>query len=189
MRELPKGTDKVRAHIFSMIWTADWGKDSAVADEAFRRILNSFRDRADGRELADGLTNIVDYYVVLGYWRGYRDARRHYETQLKSHKTPVDRKNAERIVLAVLRKNDEASTGDVCRALDDAGVSGGFGEEYFGARVGAKKARQGDRWVDGRSEQAVVQWVYRIRKRFKAEKLANAWLSRSSKVRPSGLAK
>lgn len=71
----------------------------------------------------------------------------------------------------------------VLKALDDARVSGGFGDEdYFGPRRGANEAKKGERWIDGNSEQAVVQWIHRIRKRVKTERLANAWLSRSSKI-------
>lgn len=177
MKELPKGKDKVRAHMFSMIWKADPDK-GRVAREAARRILNSFRDRSDGRELADNLIEIVNYYTLLGYWRGYREAKRHYQITLKSHKTPADRKGAERIVAGVLRRNQNASTKDICKTLDESGVSGGFGrEDYFGPRRGAQQAKLGERWVDGHAEQAVVQWIYRIRKRVKTEKVANAWLS------------
>src|SRR5208337_1075947 len=185
MKELPKGKDNVRAHIFSMIWAADMEKGSVV-HEAVRRILNSFSERSDGRELADSLTEIIDYYVVLGYWRGYRDAKRHYQITMKSHKIPADRKNAERIVAAVLRANEAASTKNICMALDEAGVSGGFGSsDYFGPRMRAKEAKLGERWVDGHAEPAVVQWIYRIRKRVKTERQANAWLNRAAKHRPA----
>jgi hypothetical protein len=182
MKDLPKGKDKVRAHIFSMIWKADHD-NSRVATEAVRRILNSFGGREDGRKLADGLIQIIDYYVLVGYWRGYRDAKRHYETKLRNRKTPADRTNAERVVAFVLGRDENTSTKEICKSLDDAGVSGGFGrEDFFGLRMGARKARQGERWIDGSSEQAVVQWIYRIRKRIRTERLGNMWLRRSAEI-------
>jgi hypothetical protein len=185
MKELPKGKDKVRAKIYSMIWAADMEK-GIVAREAVRRILNSFRERADGGELADSLTEIIEYFVVIGYWRGYRAAKRHYEITMKSHKVPADRKNAESVVAAVVRENEAASTKDICMALDKAGVSGGFGSsDHFGPRIRAKEAKRGERWVDGHAEPAVVQWIYRIRKRVKTERRANAWLNRAAKHRPA----
>jgi hypothetical protein len=182
MKDLPKGKDKVLSHIFSLIWRAD-PDQYLVARNARRRILISFGGREDGRELADGLIEIVDYYTLLGYWRGYRDAKRHYQTTLKRKKTPADRKGAQRVVMSLLRRNEDATTMRVLKALDDAGVSGGFGDEdYFGPRIGTSDAKKGERWIDGHGEQAVVQWIHRIRKRVKTERLANAWLSRSSKI-------
>lgn len=163
-----------------MIWAAGCDKGNR---DAVRNILNSFGSRKDGRQLADNLTEVVDHFTVLGYWQGYRDAKRHYETTLKSHKTPADRKNAERIVAAVLHRNEAASSKDICKALDQAGVSGGFGSaDFFGPRMHEREARRGEKWIDGHAEQALVQWIYRIRRRVKTERQASAWLKRSSEV-------
>lgn len=185
MRELPKGQRNVKAHIFSMIWEAD-PENSRIAQTAVRRILNSFGDRTDGRELADGLINIVDYYALLGYWRGYRDAKRHYQTTRRRRNVSKDREKAKSIVLQVLSRDQDASTQKICRALDRAGVSAWFGgEKYFGPRAGRRQTKRGENWSEGHSEQAVMQWIYRIRKRLKTEQRANAWLERSRAVRPA----
>ena len=71
MKDLPKGEDKVSDHIFRLIWHAE-PDQRRVATEAFRKILNSFQGRENGRELADGLIEVVDYYTLVGYWRGPR---------------------------------------------------------------------------------------------------------------------
>lgn len=182
MRDIPRGERNVRDHIFRLIWQAD-PDQGRVATEAFRKILNSFQGRENGRELADGLTEIVDYYTLLGYWRGYREAKRHYEAMEKIDKTPADRTRVAKFVEQIFRKNPDTSTKDVCKALDESGLSAGFGkDEFFGPRIGARKANDEEKWVEGCTEQAVVQWIHRIRKWVKIEKLASAWLNRSSEI-------
>jgi hypothetical protein len=184
MKDLPKGRNEVRQQIFSVIWRAD-PDQSRLSAEARRRILQSFQGREDGRELADGLIEMVDYYTLVGYWRGYRDAKRHYDTTLKRQKTPADRRYAERFVASMIRRNPDAATKDICKALDEVGISAGFGRhDYFGPRIGTRKADVASRWIDGHAEPAVRQWIHRIRKRVRTEMHATKWLKRSSEVWP-----
>jgi hypothetical protein len=133
--------------------------------------------------LAQAFYLLGQFYMNWGYWTGYLDAKRHYDESRKKQRTPLDRTEATKIVESIYRQNPEPSRKHVLKKLDEANVSGFFGgEKYFGPRGGKKRAKRDEKWVDGHDEQAVVQWIYRTRKRVSKELEADAWLKRSETV-------
>lgn len=134
--------------------------------------------------LAQAFYLLSQFYMNWGYWTGYLDAKRHYDESRKKQRTPTDRREAAKIVERMYRRNPESSTKDVLKKLDEANVSGFFGGgKYFGPRGGKQKAKPAENWVEALDEQAVIQWMYRSRKRVRKELEAMAWLKRSETVR------
>ena len=134
-------------------------------------------------KLAQAFYLLGQFYMNWGYWTGYLDAKKHYDESRKKHRTPLDRTTATKIVESIYRRNPDRSREYVLKQLDEAKVSGFFGKEkYFGPRGGKKRAKPYEEWVDGHDEQAVVQWIYRTRKRVNKELEAAAWLKRSETV-------
>ena len=133
--------------------------------------------------LAQAFYVLSQFYMNWSYWIGYLDAKGHYDESHKKKRTPLDRTEATRIVESMYRQNQGVSTKDVLEELDEANVSGFFGrEKYFGPRGGKQKKKLGEKWVEALDEQAVIQWIYRSRKRVRKELEAMAWLKRSETV-------
>jgi hypothetical protein len=133
--------------------------------------------------LAQAFYVLSQFYMNWSYWIGYLDAKRHYDESHKKQRTPLDRTEATKIVESMYRQNPGVSTKDVLKKLDEANVSGFFGgEKYFGPRGGKRITKPDENWVDALDEQAVIQWIYRSRKRVRKELEAMAWLKRSETV-------
>jgi hypothetical protein len=150
------------------------------ATEMKRRILNSFASRPDGAELADSFVAVVSYFAGIGYWRGYKNARKHYATIQSISRPPRGSKNVRLAIEEILEKQRNLSTKEVCDILDREGLSESFepkkGKQRYlnvGPHRGGKVEHS---WASVYSEDCVKRMISRIRSRLRRERTAEAWI-------------
>lgn len=148
---MTRGKENVRRDFYRrVVRMADAGSlrvASEQAGEMWSRILRSFAGRPDGGQLADALVAVINYFSQIGYWRGYRNAKRHYKTLGAARRAPRGRKGVHLAIEDMLEKDLGMSAEDICEGLDEAGLSDSFylgkGEKgrtiNVGPRVGKGK--------------------------------------------------
>lgn len=150
------------------------------ASEMRCRILDSFASRPDGGELADGFFAVVNYFAGIGYWRGYKNARKHYATIQSISRPPRGSKNVRLAIEEILEKQRNLSTKEVCDILDKEGISESFEPKKRKQRylnVGPHRGGMVEHsWVSVCREDCVKRMISRIRSRLRRERTAEAWI-------------
>jgi hypothetical protein len=150
------------------------------ATEMQRRILNSFASRPDGGELADGFVAVVNYFAGIGYWRGYKNARKHWAKIDPILRPPRGSKNVRLAIEKILEQQRNLSTKEVCDILDEKKLSESFelkkGRQRFlnvGPHRGGKVEHS---WASVCRVDCVKRMISRIRSRLQRERTAEAWM-------------
>lgn len=147
------------------------------ATEMRRRILNCFASCPDGSELADGFVAVINYFSGIGYWRGYKNAKKHYATLSAARRTPDGRQEVRRAIESMLEQDIEVSAEQICEQLDKMGLSASFD-----LRINKKQKTihvgPGHQfcWKHVRNEDSLKKMVSRIRTRLRRERRAEAWM-------------
>jgi hypothetical protein len=150
------------------------------ATEMKRRILDSFASRPDGVELADGFVAVVSYFAGVGFWRGYKNARKHYARLHSVARPPRGGKDVRLAIEEMLVQQPHLSTKEICDLLDTKGLS-----DSFELKKGKKKVlnvgpHRGGRvehsWASVYSADCVKRMISRIRSRLRRERTAEAWI-------------
>jgi hypothetical protein len=147
------------------------------ATEMRHRIINSFASRPDGGELADGLVAVINYFSGIGYWRGYKNAKKHYATLSAARRTPDGRQEVRFAIESMLEEDIDASAEKICEHLDKMGLSASFD-----LRINKKQKTihvgRGHQfcWKHVRKEDSLKKMVSRIRTRLRRERRAEAWM-------------
>ena len=149
------------------------------ATEMRRRILSSFSSRPDGGELADGFVAVVEYFSGVGYWRGYKNAKKHYAALNSDQRPPRGSEKVRLAIQEILKQQPKLPTKAVCELLDAKGLSESFesknGKHRF-LNVGRHKGKVEHSWVSVRRENSVKKMISRIRTRLRRERNADAWM-------------
>jgi len=149
------------------------------ASEMRRRILDSFGSRPDGAELADGFVGVVSYFAGIGYWRGYKNARKHYARLRSVARPPRGSEHVRFAIEEMLMRQPHLSTEEICDLLDTKGLSDSF-ELKKGRKkvlnVGPHRGRVERSWKSVRRENCVKRMISRIRSRLRRERTAEAWM-------------
>lgn len=162
-----------------------------VTMELGRRILTSFESHPEGAAFRVGWTAMVSYFSALGYWRGYKDAKRHYAVLGAADRVPHGREHVRRAVEKLLEKDLKASAKQICEQLDVMDREQSDSRRLsasFDTAVGRKQktvhvGRAHDRpWSREHREPYVKMMISRLRKRMKAERNAKEWMERSEKA-------
>jgi hypothetical protein len=147
------------------------------ATEMRRRILNSFALSPDSGELADGFVAVINYFSGIGYWRGYKNAKKHYATLTTARRTPDGRQGVRRALESMLEEDIDMSAEKICEQLDKMGLSASFD-----LRINKKQKTihvgPGHQfcWKHVRKEDSLKKMVSRIRNRLRKERRAEAWM-------------
>jgi hypothetical protein len=149
------------------------------ATEMQRRILNSFASRPDGGELADGFVAVVNYFAGIGYWRGYKNARKHWAKIDPILRPPRGSKKVRLAIERILEQQRNLSTKEVCDILDKKGLSESFelkmGRQRF-LNVGPRRGKVEHTWASVCRVDCVKRIISRIRSRLQRERTAKAWM-------------
>lgn len=161
------------------------------ADEMRPRILQAFKNCPDGSELADGFVSIIKYFSAIGYWRGYKAAKRHYAKMNSVRRTPDGRQRLRAAVETMLAADLKTPTTEICEQLDRLRLSASFDLPANQKRnqkpktVHVGPTRSGTihcKWVQVSKDAFVKGMVSRIRTRLRDERRAKAWTELSDKV-------
>jgi hypothetical protein len=148
-----------------------------------RRISNFFATHSDGEELADSFDALIHYFSGLGYWRGYRAAKRHYMTLSAVHRTPDGRQKVHRAIEGMLVEDIRMTTDEICKELDKMRLSTSFDLRIDGKQktihVGAGHPF---RWKHISTESSLKKMVSRIRTRLRTELRAEAWMKQADRA-------
>jgi len=149
------------------------------AAEMRRRILNSFASRPDGGELADGFVGVIEYFSGVGYWRGYKNAKKHYAALNSDQRPPRGSEKVRLAIQGILELQPKLPAKGVCELLDAKGLSESFecknGKHRF-LNVGRHRGKVQHSWVSVCRENCVKKMISRIRTRLLRERNANAWM-------------
>ena len=160
---------------------------SERVQKTWRRILQSFVSHPDGGQLADGLVEVTRYFSELGFWRGYKNAKRHYATMNAVKRTPDGRQEIHRAIEEMLEKDINLPAEKVCEQLDQMGLSASFDLKIKGKQktihVGPKSQF---RWKHVRKDDSLKNMISRLRARVTRERKATAWMKLSDRAFPSG---
>jgi hypothetical protein len=144
-----------------------------------RRILNSFASRPDGGELADGFVAVIEYFSGVGYWRGYKNAKKHYAALNSDRRPPRGSEKVRLAIQGILKEQPKLSTKGVCELLDAKGISESFdvkrGKQTV-LNVGQHRGKAQNSWLSVHSENCVKKMISRIRTRLRREHNADAWM-------------
>jgi len=155
------------------------------ATEMRSRILNSFASRPDGGELADGFVAVVNYFAGIGYWRGYKNARKHYATLNSVARPPRGSKNVRVAIEDMLVQQPNLSTKEICDLLDAKRLSDSFelmkGKQKI-LNVGPYRGKIEHPWKSVRRENCVKRMISRIRTRMRNERRAAGWMKLSDRA-------
>ena len=163
----------------------------AVTFEMNRRILAALESHPEGKALTKGLVGMIAYFSAIGYWRGYKDAKRHYAVLSASDRTPRGREEVRRAIERMLEKNLGMSAEEICNRLDlldgqhvdTRRFSAAFdimrGGKQKTLKVGASYGRP---WRGMHKERCVTMMISRIRKRSKRERNARLWMQKAEKA-------
>lgn len=151
--------------------------------EMRRRILNIFTAHPDGEELADNFDAVIHYFSGLGYWRGYRAAKRHYTTLSAVRRTPDGRQKVHRAIEGMLVEDIHMTADEICKELDKMRLSASFDLKINGKQktihVGAGHQF---RWKHVSTESSLKKMVSRIRTRLRTELRAEAWMKQADRA-------
>lgn len=176
-----KGEENVRRGFLNRVVRMADEKQARVtaqkAKETWQRILQSFASHPDGVQLADGLVTVVQYFSQLGFWRGYRNAKRHYIAMNAVKRTPDGRQEVHREIEKMLEENIEMPADKICERLDQLGLSASFDLKIRGKQktILVGPGRQFC-WKSVRKEDSLKNMVSRLRKRVRRERNAMAWM-------------
>lgn len=150
------------------------------ANEIWSRILDSFAWRPEGRELADGFVALIRYFSQLGFWRGYKNAKRNYQTLNAIRRTPRGREKLRLVIEQILEKEIDSPAEKICQRLDDERLSESFFVRTGGKQrivtVGPFRGKMERSWVSMCRENCVKGMISRIRTRLRKERTADAWM-------------
>lgn len=147
------------------------------ASEMRRLILNSFASRPDGGELADGFLAVIEYFLGIGYWRGYKNAKKHYATLNSGQRTPRGSEKVRLAIQEILEHQPKLPTKGVCELLDAKELSDSFEfKKHTFLNVGRHKGKVRHSWVSVCRENCVKKMISRIRTRLRRERNADAWM-------------
>ena len=150
------------------------------ATEMQRRILNSFASRPDGGELADDFVAVIKYFSGISYWRGYKNARKHYATMHSISRPPRGSKHVRLVIEKMLVQQPNLSTEEICDLLDTKKLS-----DSFELKKGKKKVLnvgpcrgkvETHSWASVCRDDCVKRMISRIRSRLRRERTAEAWM-------------
>jgi hypothetical protein len=191
-----KGKEKVRRGFYDgVVRMADAEHTriaSEQASEMSRRILRSFASQSDGGELADGFTAVIRYFSGIGYWRGYKNAKRHYATVNSIKRTPDGRQEVREAIEQMLEKDIDMTAKEICVQLDKLGLSASFdlpanqklNRKAETIHIGPKF--KSIDWERACTADCVKQMISRVRRRLRRERNAKAWMKLSDRALPSG---
>ena len=144
-----------------------------------RRILSSFASRPDGGELADGFIAVIEYFSGVGYWRGYKNAKKHYATLNSDQRPPRGGKKVRLAIQEILEQQPQLPTKGVCEQLDEKGLSESFefkNGKHRVLNVGRHRGKVQHSWVSVCRENCVKKMISRIRTRLRRARNADAWM-------------
>lgn len=153
------------------------------AAEIRPRILQSLRNCPDGNELADGFVVNIKYFSAIAYWRGYKTAKRHYETLGSVPHPPHGREQVHLAIERMLEEDLKMSAEEVCKRLDGEKLS----ESFYPTKgkvinVGPRHGKIEHKWVDVYKDPFVKGMISRIRTRLRDERKAKAWMALSERA-------
>jgi hypothetical protein len=153
------------------------------ASEMWRRILRSFAAHPDGGELADGFVAVIEYFSGIGFWRGYRNAKRQYASMKAVKRTPDGRQEVHRAIQEILEKDIDMPAEEICKQLDEMKLSASFDLRIAGKQ---KTVHIGPKhkfcWASVCREWSVKRMISRLRTRARSERNAKAWMKLSGQV-------
>ena len=178
---MEKGKENVRKNFYEGVVKLAHAENARIteeqASEMRRRLLRSFAAHPDGGELADGFVAVVRYFSGIGYWRGYKNAKKHYAMLNASRRTPDGRQEVHREIAKMLEGDIEMPADKICDQLDQMGLSASFDLRIKGKQktihVGPKCQF---RWKHVRKEDSLKKMISRIRTRLRRERRADAWM-------------
>lgn len=160
--------------------------------EMRQRILQSFKNRPDGSDLADGFVTVIRYFNAIGYWRGYKNAKRHYADMNSVRRTPDGRQRVHAAVERMLSADVKKPTTEICEELDRLRLSASFdlpanqkrNQKERIIHVGPMRSSGTIKykWVQASKDTFVKAMISRIRTRLRDERRAKAWMELSDKV-------
>jgi hypothetical protein len=158
------------------------------ATEMRRRILNSFASRPDGGELADGFVAVIDYFSGIGYWRGYKNAKKHYAAINSVSRPPRGSKDVRLAIEEILEQQPNLSTEEICGLLDKRGLADSFelkrGKQKL-LNVGLHRGKVEHSWTSVCREDCVKRMISRLRTRLRRERIAERWMKLADWAFPS----
>jgi len=186
-KDIPK--KKVRKDFFGAVVRIASSKHAAVmakqVAEIQPRILQALRSCSGGSELADGFVATIRYFAAIAYWRGYKVAKRHYETLGSVTHPPHGRERVHLAIERMLEEDLKMSAEEVCKRLDSEKLSESFyptkGKQKI-INVGPRQGKIEHRWVDVYKDPFVKGLISRIRTRLRDERRAEAWMALSQKA-------
>ena len=153
--------------------------------ELGRRIVASFESHPEGKNFRIGWTAMVSYFSALGYWRGYKDAKRHYAVLDPTDRDPNGRGKVRRAVVKMFEKNLTLSAKEICERLDEMDgqhLDARRLSASFDTRIDKKQKTvhvgyaHGRPWSKVHREPYVKMMISRLRRRVKAERYAKEWM-------------
>lgn len=133
--------------------------------------------------LAYGLVPITLMVCWTRYWRGYKNAKRHYAMTNAVKRTPHGREELHRAIEEMLEKNLDMSAEEICTQLDAMGLSAYLDLKIKGKQktilVGPKHPFC---WKSVRKEDSLKNMISRLRKRIRNERAARAWMKLSDQA-------
>jgi hypothetical protein len=186
-----KGKDHVRRGFYDEVvhqaYAENPGITSGQVNEMWRRILRSFAACPDGGELADGFVAVIRHFSALGYWRGYKNAKRHYATINAVKRRPDGRQEVHLAIAAMLKNDIDISAERVCDQLDEMGLSASFDLKIKGKQKTIQVGPQQQfSWRHVRKEDSLKNMISRMRTRLRNERKAEAWMKLADRVFSSG---
>jgi hypothetical protein len=146
------------------------------ATAARRQINHVLSELPNGERLTQDFSFTLNYFATALYWRGYRDARRHYETVHSSVRPPIERRDFHTAVRRMLERNIDITTEEICEALHRRGIAATFD------RKGNKHVDigpDGGDWREEANASYVKQAISRLRKDVKRKLRAEGRLQLS----------
>jgi hypothetical protein len=182
-----KQKEKIAKRFYAAVATIAYRESLGVTEqqvtEMRRRILDFFTANADGDELADSFDTVIHYFSGLGYWRGYRAAKRHYAALSAVRRTPDGRQKVHRAIEGMLEEDIHMTADEICEQLDKMRLSASFDLKRNGKQktihIGAGRQF---RWKDVSTESSLKKMVSRIRTRLRTELRAEVWMKQADRA-------
>ena len=184
------GVDKKREKIaqrYAAIATIAHAESLGVTEQQMtemrRSILDFFTAQPNGDDLADSFDAVIHYFSGLGYWRGYKAAKRHYATLSAVRRTPDGRQEVHRAIEGMLEENIRMTADEICEELDSMRLSAAFDLKRNGKQktIHVGPGRQ-FRWKQVSTESSLKKMVSRIRTRLRTELRAEAWMKQADRT-------
>jgi hypothetical protein len=190
---MEKGKEKIRRDFYGGVVRWADAKHARItseqASEMSGRILRSFASQSDGGELADGFVAVTRHFAELGFWRGYKKAKKHYAALNSVPRPPYGRRDVHLTIEKMLEEDLEMSAEEICKRLDKEGLSDSFyptkGKQKV-INVGPFRGKVEHKWVDVYKDDFVKGMISRIRTRLRNERRAGAWTKLAGRVFSSG---